>query len=61
MAGVSDVRVDGQTVTCSVEPEAMAGVLGALSTAGVRPMTSAPPTLEELFLAAYRPERAIAR
>ena len=61
IAGVSDVRVDGQTVSCSVEPEAMTGVLGALSTAGVRSMTSAPPTLEELFLAAYRPEQATSR
>jgi hypothetical protein len=39
----------------------MTGVLGALSTAGVRSMTSAPPTLEELFLAAYRPEQATSR
>jgi len=61
IAGVTDVRVDGQTVSCSVEPEAMTGVLGALSTAGVRSMTSAPPTLEELFLAAYRPEQVISR
>ena len=61
IAGVTDVRVDGQTVSCSVEPEAMTGVLGALSAAGVRSMTSAPPTLEELFLAAYRPEQATSR
>ena len=61
IAGVTDVRVDGQTVSCSVEPDAMAGVLGALSSAGVRSMTSAPPTLEELFLAAYRPEQATSR
>ena len=61
IAGVTDVRVDGQTVSCSVEPEAMTGVLGALSAAGVRSMTSAPPTLEELFLAAYRPEQVTSR
>ena len=58
LAGVSDVRVDGQTVSCSVEPEAMTDVLGALTAAGVRSLTSAPPTLEELFLEAYRPEQA---
>ena len=58
---MTDVRVDGQTVSCSVEPEAMTGVLGALSAAGVRSLTSAPPTLEELFLAAYRPEQATSR
>ena len=56
LAGVSDVRVDGQVVTCSVEPDAMTDVLGALTAAGVRSLTSAPPTLEELFLEAYRPE-----
>jgi ABC-2 type transport system ATP-binding protein len=55
VAGVSDVRVDGSTVSCSVEPDAMAAVLGALTAAGVRSLTSAPPTLEELFLEAYRP------
>jgi ABC-2 type transport system ATP-binding protein len=55
VAGVSDVHVDGRTVSCSVGPDAMAGVLAALSAAGVRSLTSAPPTLEELFLEAYRP------
>ncbi|WP_323742669.1 ABC transporter ATP-binding protein [Nocardioides islandensis] len=53
--GVSDVHVDGRTVSCSVEPDAMTDVLGALTAAGVRSLTSAPPTLEELFLEAYRP------
>jgi ABC-2 type transport system ATP-binding protein len=53
--GVSDVHVDGRTVSCSVEPDAMTDVLGALTAAGVRALTSAPPTLEELFLEAYRP------
>ena len=56
--GVTDVRVDGSTVSCSVEPDAMAAVLGALTAAGVRSLTSAPPTLEELFLEAYRPQPA---
>jgi ABC-2 type transport system ATP-binding protein len=52
--GVSDVRVDGSTVSCSVGPDAMSELLAALTTAGVRSLTSAPPTLEELFLEAYR-------
>jgi ABC-2 type transport system ATP-binding protein len=56
IAGVTDVRVDGSTVSCSVEPEAMTDVLGALTSVGVRSLTSAPPTLEELFLEAYRPD-----
>jgi ABC-2 type transport system ATP-binding protein len=61
LAGVADVRVHGQTVACSVEPEAMTDVLGALTAAGVRTLTSAPPTLEELFLEAYRPEATTLR
>jgi ABC-2 type transport system ATP-binding protein len=55
LTGVSDVHVEGQRVTCSVAAESMTEVLAALSAAGVRSLTSAPPTLEELFLDAYRP------
>ena len=36
-------------------------MLAALTAAGVRSLTSAPPTLEELFLDAYRPAGAAAR
>jgi ABC-2 type transport system ATP-binding protein len=64
ITGVSDVRVEGATVTCSVAPEAMTALLAALSAAGVRALSSAPPTLEELFLEAYRsdsPETTSAR
>ena len=46
--------VEGDTVTCTVGPEALPAVLAALTTAGVRALTSTPPTLEELFLDAYR-------
>jgi ABC-2 type transport system ATP-binding protein len=52
--GVHDLDQDGQTVTCTVEPDALPRVLGALTAAGVSALTSAPPTLEELFLDAYR-------
>ena len=61
IAGVHDVVVDGQMVTCSVDPEAMADVLGALTAAGVRTLTSTPPTLEELFLDVYRADPEGAR
>ncbi len=61
LPGVTDVRVDGTSVSCSVEPEAIGPVLAALTAAGVRSLTSAPPTLEELFLDAYRPAEAAAR
>jgi ABC-2 type transport system ATP-binding protein len=60
MVGVHDVSVDGLRVTCTVDPEGMTAVLGALNAAGVRELTSAPPTLEELFLDVYRPEPAVA-
>jgi ABC-2 type transport system ATP-binding protein len=54
IAGVHDVLVDGRQVSCSVDPEGLAAVLAALTRAGVRSLTSTPPTLEELFLDAYR-------
>ena len=62
IAGVHDLQVEGDTVTCTVGPEALPAVLAALTTAGVRALTSTPPTLEELFLDAYRrPEEKAAR
>jgi ABC-2 type transport system ATP-binding protein len=54
IAGVHDVAVDGQQVSCSVDPEGLSDVLAALTRAGLRSLTSTPPTLEELFLDAYR-------
>ena len=59
--GVHDVKVDGQVVTCNVDPDAMAPVLAALSEAGVTALTSTPPTLEELFLDVYRAEPETSR
>ncbi|HEX2895728.1 MAG TPA: ABC transporter ATP-binding protein [Marmoricola sp.] len=56
--GAHDVTVDGQRVACSVDPEALTEVLAALMAAGVEELTSAPPTLEEVFLDVYRPEAA---
>jgi ABC-2 type transport system ATP-binding protein len=52
--GVHDLVVDGSVVSCTVEPDGLPAVLGALTAAGVRTLTSAPPSLEELFLDAYR-------
>ena len=57
ITGVHDVTVDGQKVTCSVDPDGLGQVLSLLTAAGVRALTSTPPTLEELFLDVYRPER----
>lgn len=54
LPGVYDVKVDGRSVECAVDPEALPDVLAALTAAGVLTLTSGPPTLEELFLDAYR-------
>jgi ABC-2 type transport system ATP-binding protein len=52
--GVHDLAVDGSVVSCTVEPAGLLAVLTALTAAGVRTLTSTPPSLEELFLDAYR-------
>jgi ABC-2 type transport system ATP-binding protein len=54
LAGVHDVTVEGPQVSCTVDPEGLPGVLTALTGAGVTALTSTPPSLEELFLDAYR-------
>jgi ABC-2 type transport system ATP-binding protein len=60
--GVHDLAVAGSSVTLTVEPEGLPAVLTALTEAGVRTLTSMPPTLEELFLDAYRrPEEEAVR
>jgi ABC-2 type transport system ATP-binding protein len=58
IVGVHDVSVDGQVVSCLVDAEAMPAVLTALTEAGVRTLTSTPPSLEELFLDVYRTDPA---
>jgi ABC-2 type transport system ATP-binding protein len=52
--GVHDVEVRGATVTCRVDAEHLDDLLRALTSVGVRSLTSRPPSLEELFLAHYR-------
>jgi ABC-2 type transport system ATP-binding protein len=61
IVGVHDLVVDDRVVSCSVDPAAMADVLGALTAAGVCTLTSTPPTLEELFLDVYRADPEVAR
>ncbi|WP_415971244.1 ATP-binding cassette domain-containing protein [Rhodococcus sp. 077-4] len=53
LAGVSDVRVAGSSVTCTVENEALGVTMRVLADAGVRSLVSSAPTLEELFLRYY--------
>jgi ABC-2 type transport system ATP-binding protein len=54
--GVHDVQVDGTRARCSIEPTALDAVMGELHTRGIRNLTSAPPSLEELFMHLYRTE-----
>ncbi len=54
LPGVHDVVVQGQRITASVEARGMAPLMAAMSAGGVTAVTSAPPTLEELFLRYYQ-------
>jgi ABC-2 type transport system ATP-binding protein len=54
LPGVHDLDVTDGTLTCSVDPDGLPGLLAALTTAGVESLTCTPPSLEELFLDAYR-------
>ncbi|MBS1838804.1 MAG: ABC transporter ATP-binding protein, partial [Actinobacteria bacterium] len=54
VSGVHDLVVADRSVDCSVEPESLSRVLGMLSASGIEALSSTPPSLEELFLDAYR-------
>ena len=51
---VHDVAVDGHTIACTVGERGLRPLLEALTAAGIRSLTSTPPSLEQLFLDAYR-------
>nr|WP_280305011.1 ABC transporter ATP-binding protein [Nocardia neocaledoniensis] len=53
LPGVEDVELDGSTLRCQVDAEHLGALIRVLGEAGVRSLTSAPPTLEELFLRHY--------
>ena len=53
LPGVHDVEVDNHRVHLEVDTTALDPVLDALQAAGVRSLTSQPPTLEDLFLRHY--------
>ena len=53
LPGVHDLDIEGNRVRCEVDTEKLDGFLRRLSAAGVRTLTSQPPTLEELFLRHY--------
>jgi ABC-2 type transport system ATP-binding protein len=53
LPGVHGLDVEGVRVRCEVDSDKLDAVLGRLTEAGVRSLTSQPPTLEELFLRHY--------
>ncbi len=53
LPGVHGLDVEGNRVRCEVDTDQLDGLLRQLSAAGVRTLTSQPPTLEELFLRHY--------
>ena len=53
LPGLHDLAVDGTSVRCQADADALEGLLSALAAAGVRSLVSQPPTLEELFLRHY--------
>ena len=57
VAGVHELTVTGSLVRCQVDHAALDEVLGRLHQAGIRSLTCRPPTLEELFLRHYSPDR----
>ncbi|OIJ69643.1 ABC transporter ATP-binding protein [Streptomyces mangrovisoli] len=56
LKGVHDLDIQGRRVRLQVDTEELGGVLRKLTEAGVRSLTSTPPTLEELFLRHYQDE-----
>jgi ABC-2 type transport system ATP-binding protein len=53
LAGVHDVLVEGNRVSCDVDTPQLGDLLRELTTVGVRDLTCQPPTLEELFRRHY--------
>ena len=56
LPGVHHLEVRGTHVRCQVDTDHLNGLLAALGRAGVRSLTSQPPTLEQLFLRHYASE-----
>lgn len=54
LPGVHDVHIEDGTLECAVDDFGLNGVLAALAETGVRALTCTEPSLEELFLDAYR-------
>ena len=54
LAGVHDLVLDGTRVHFQVDTAQLNEAVARLSAAGIRSLTSQPPTLEELFLRHYQ-------
>jgi len=54
LEGLRDLRIQGSVVSCAADSASLTPLLAELSRVGLRSLTSAPPSLEELFLDAYR-------
>lgn len=54
LPGIHDLRVEGNRVSCQVEPAHLDELFGRLAVLGLRNVTAAPPTLEDLFMRHYR-------
>lgn len=54
LPGIHDLRVEGNRVSCQVEPAHLDELFGRLAAVGLRNVTAAPPTLEDLFMRHYR-------
>ncbi|MFG2007437.1 ATP-binding cassette domain-containing protein, partial [Spirillospora sp. NPDC048911] len=58
LAGVHDVRMDGDRARFDVDTDRLDGAIRHLAALGIRTLNSQPPTLEELFLRHYGDELA---
>ncbi len=54
LPGVHQVTIEGQQVSCQVDPAGMPQLLAVLADAGVQALSSQQPTLEEVFLRHYQ-------
>jgi ABC-2 type transport system ATP-binding protein len=61
LPGVHDLRVDDGRVRFDVDTDDINAVLQRLTEIGVRTLVSQPPSLEELFLRLYEPEKVAAK
>ncbi len=53
IAGLHDIVVDGNRLTCQADAEALDGLLQALAAVGVESLVTQPPSLEQMFLQHY--------